>query len=123
MTATTDVVISEKSKLEFFRSDLSGTAVSRISTMRMLALRRQDHAPTRQHASGRGHEGARLARALDLGAVHDAPRLLVEGIAPVHGRAVVPQHQVADPPAVFVGELGLRRRGPYLVQQRIRFCG
>src|SRR5260370_29511096 len=33
--ATIDVVISEKSKLEFFRSDLSGTAVSRISTMRI----------------------------------------------------------------------------------------
>jgi len=35
MTATIDVVISEKSKLEFLRSDLSGIAVSRISTMRM----------------------------------------------------------------------------------------
>src|SRR5215510_584787 len=35
MTATMEVVISEKSKLEFLRSDLSGIAVSRISTMRM----------------------------------------------------------------------------------------
>src|SRR3954471_20027153 len=35
MTATTDVVISEKSMLEFFRSDFSGIAVSRISTMRI----------------------------------------------------------------------------------------
>src|SRR5215213_4178443 len=35
MTATTDVVISEKSMLEFFRSDFNGIAVSRISTMRM----------------------------------------------------------------------------------------
>jgi len=34
-TATTEVVISEKSMLEFFRSDFSGIAVSRISTMRM----------------------------------------------------------------------------------------
>src|SRR5580700_7768583 len=35
MTATIDVVISEKSKLEFSRCDLSGIAVSRMSTMRM----------------------------------------------------------------------------------------
>src|SRR5215471_10661646 len=37
-TATIDVVISEKSKLEFLRFDLSGIAVSRMSTMRMGAM-------------------------------------------------------------------------------------
>jgi hypothetical protein len=36
MTATTDVVISEKSKLELASDDLSGIAVSRMSTMRMV---------------------------------------------------------------------------------------
>src|SRR6266511_1862716 len=35
ITATTDVVISEKSKLEFRISDFSGTAHSRMSTIRM----------------------------------------------------------------------------------------
>ena len=35
ITATTDVVISEKSKLELASFDLSGIAVSRISTIRM----------------------------------------------------------------------------------------
>src|SRR5689334_22087211 len=35
MTATTEVVISEKSKPELRRSDFSGIAVSRMSTMRM----------------------------------------------------------------------------------------
>ena len=35
MTATTEVVISEKSKLEFLISDFSGTAHSRMSTIRM----------------------------------------------------------------------------------------
>src|SRR5471030_2041677 len=35
ITATTDVVISVKSKLELARLDRSGTAVSRISTMRI----------------------------------------------------------------------------------------
>src|SRR5215470_16618425 len=38
MTATTEVVISEKSKLEFLMSDLSGTAHSRMSTIRIWAL-------------------------------------------------------------------------------------
>ena len=35
MTATTDVVISEKSKLELASDDFNGIAVSRMSTMRM----------------------------------------------------------------------------------------
>ncbi len=35
MTATTEVVISLKSKLELASFDFSGIAVSRISTMRM----------------------------------------------------------------------------------------
>src|SRR5215831_8456141 len=38
MTATTEVVISEKSKLEFLMSDLSGIAHSRMSTIRIWAL-------------------------------------------------------------------------------------
>src|SRR5260370_7524706 len=38
MTATTEVVISEKSKLEFLMSDLSGTASSRMSTICIWAL-------------------------------------------------------------------------------------
>src|SRR5262245_48217696 len=37
-TATTEVVISEKSKLEFLMSDLSGIAHSRMSTIRIGAL-------------------------------------------------------------------------------------
>jgi hypothetical protein len=35
MTATTDVVISVKSKLELASVDLNGIAVSRMSTMRI----------------------------------------------------------------------------------------
>jgi hypothetical protein len=35
MTATTEVVISEKSKLEFAMFDLSGIARSRMSTIRI----------------------------------------------------------------------------------------
>src|SRR5258708_13595557 len=37
--------------------------------------------------------------ALDLGAVHDAALLGVEGVAAVHGAPVVPQHAVAAAPA------------------------
>src|SRR5258706_12008094 len=37
---------------------------------------------------------------LDLGAVHDAPGARVERVAAVHDAAVVPEHQVADPPLV-----------------------
>src|ERR1051325_2086520 len=59
MTATTDVVISEKSMLEFFRSDFSGIAVSRMSTMRIVFyLLRPDHS-LRPHPEERS-EGPRL---------------------------------------------------------------
>jgi hypothetical protein len=34
ITATTDVVISEKSKLAFLISEFTGTAASRMATMR-----------------------------------------------------------------------------------------
>jgi hypothetical protein len=36
MTATTEVVISEKSMLELASDEFNGTPVSRMSTMRML---------------------------------------------------------------------------------------
>src|SRR5581483_11143134 len=42
--------------------------------------------------------------ALDLSAMHDAPAVRVEGIAPVHGAAVVPQNEVADAPDMLPGE-------------------
>jgi len=35
ITATTEVVISEKSKLELLRGELRGTALSRMSTIRI----------------------------------------------------------------------------------------
>src|SRR5260370_39488415 len=57
--------------------------------------------------------------ALDLGAVHDAPGSRVEGIAAVHRAAVVPQNEVADPPAIVPGQLLAGRVRPNLVQQSI----
>src|SRR5256714_4285139 len=48
----------------------------------------------------------------DLGAGHDASRAGVERIAPMHRAAIVPQHQVADPPCMLPGELGTRHVGP-----------
>ena len=55
--------------------------------------------------------------ALDLRAIHDAPRVIVERIAPMHRAAVVPHDQVADAPAVRVDELALRRVLGEFVQQ------
>jgi hypothetical protein len=44
--------------------------------------------------------------------VHDPPRRGIEGIAAMHGAAVIPKHQIADPPNGMPGELravGIRR--------------
>jgi len=43
----------------------------------------------------------------------------VERITAVHCAAVVPQHNVADPPDVLPGELRQHRVAPELVQQRL----
>src|SRR5262245_43265139 len=56
---------------------------------------------------------------LDLGAVHDAPRSRIEGVAPVHDAAVVPQHEIAGAPLVTPGQRLSRRRLPDAVEHRI----
>src|SRR5262245_26483455 len=63
MTATTDVVISEKSKLELLMSDLNGTAHSRMSTIRMgfilipVKVRSASPRPPPAHPCGAGADG------------------------------------------------------------------
>src|SRR5450755_1780709 len=59
--------------------------------------------PTR--ALTQGLPSRRRQFALDLGAMHDAALLGIEGVAAVHGAAVVPQHEVADAPDMLPGEL------------------
>src|SRR5690242_10174824 len=59
-------------------------------------------------------------RALDLGAVHDAPRPGIEGVAAMHRGPVVPKHHVARAPAMRPDILGPRRIGPELVEERLR---
>ena len=59
--------------------------------------------------------GARAA--LDLGAMHDAARRRIERIAPMHGTAVIPQHEIADPPGMFPGELRACDEVPQFVEQ------
>src|ERR1700704_7217550 len=66
-----------------------------------------------------GREGLRPVAALDLGAMHDAARLAVERIAAVHGRAVVPHHEVAQLPDMLVDEVLLSGVRPQRVEQRI----
>src|SRR5258708_18309845 len=55
ITATTEVVISEKSKPEFASDERSGTAFSRISVMRILSG--SQHGPL-AHRPGEGRRGA-----------------------------------------------------------------
>src|SRR6476646_8346478 len=56
--------------------------------------------------------------ALDLAAMHDAPRLRVERIAPVQYGKIVPHQHVAHLPFVAHGEARLRRVRPECVEQR-----
>ena len=51
-------------------------------------------------------------RALDLGAMHDAALRAVERIAAMHGRAVVPHHEVAQLPDMLVDEARLSDMRP-----------
>jgi len=56
---------------------------------------------------------------LDLGAVHDAPGARVERVAAVHDAAVVPEHQVADPPLVAPRQGAGGGRLPDAIEQRV----
>src|SRR6185436_17552874 len=56
---------------------------------------------------------------LDLGAVHDAPGARVERVAAVHDAAIVPEHQVADPPLVAPRQGVGGGRLPDAIEQRV----
>src|SRR5215813_4845371 len=58
--------------------------------------------------------------ALDLGAVHDATAVGIEGITPMHGAAIVPQHQIAYAPDVLPAELRSVNDAPQFIEQRLR---
>src|SRR5215475_12526328 len=80
--------------------------------------------PTGPGVSGRrvhGRHGRRLP--LDLGPMHHAALRVVEGIAAMHGAAVVPEQEVADTPGVLVTEFRLRGVVPEVVQQFCRGVG
>jgi sodium-dependent dicarboxylate transporter 2/3/5 len=57
--------------------------------------------------------------ALDLGAMHDAPRARIERVAPVHDAAVVPEHQVAHAPLVAPRQRIGGGRLPDAVEQQV----
>ncbi len=63
-----------------------------------------------------------ISSALDLCSVHDAACRGVERVAPMHGTAVIPQHQVADPPDVLPGEFRACDEIPQFVEQCLRVC-
>jgi hypothetical protein len=70
----------------------------------------------------RGEIGLRWVRTLDLGAMHDTARLPIEGIASVHGRAIVPEQEIADAPPVHIPEIGPFDMRPERIKQCFRFC-
>src|SRR5215471_9767856 len=74
--------------------------------------------------SGRSRRASRSNRprlALDLGTMHDAPRGWIERVAPVHGAAIIPQHEIADPPDMLPRKFSPRHMAPQLVQQGFGF--
>src|SRR5262245_65189351 len=60
--------------------------------------------------------------AFDLGAVHDPSGAGIECVAPVHGAAIVPEHEIADAPDVLPGEFRPIDETPELVEQRLGLC-
>src|SRR4029450_1113667 len=66
-----------------------------------------------------GREGHGPVRSLDLRAMHDASRCALELIAAMHGRAVVPHHEVAELPDVLVDEAPLYGVCPQLRQEGV----
>ncbi len=88
----------------------------------------------RRHARGAGGAARPLLRAVrtaggglplarqhrladDLGAVHQAAQAFVERVAAMHDAAVVPHHEVADPPLLVPGEALLRGVRPQRIQK------
>ena len=53
--------------------------------------------------------------------MHDAARIRVERIAPVHGAAIIPHDEIADAPDVLPGELGAIDEAPELTEKRLGF--
>ena len=52
----------------------------------------------------------------DLCAMHDAPRIRIEGIAPVQHREIVPHEQIANLPFMIHGESLLRGMRPQCIK-------
>src|SRR5260221_260607 len=53
--------------------------------------------------------------------MHYAARIGIEGIAPVQGAAVIPDHEIADFPLLAECESRLRRMRPERIEQRLAF--
>src|SRR5690349_4947221 len=98
MTATTEVVISEKSKLEFLRSDLSGIARSRMSTMRMFLSVLSVACLGRHVATAVASAGAARTARRDI--LSPVMRLLDLQVGRLHHLAPA-LHLALDPLAVF----------------------
>ena len=51
--------------------------------------------------------------------MHDPPRARIERVAPVHGAAIVPEHEIADAPLMPPRERFTCRLGPDFVEEGV----
>jgi hypothetical protein len=51
--------------------------------------------------------------------MHHPARCVIEGIAPVHGRTIVPEDEITNPPVVLITELWRIHEPPQLIEQCI----
>src|SRR5258708_6792662 len=51
--------------------------------------------------------------------MHDPPAARIEGVAPMHGAAIVPQYEIADAPNVLPRKFRPIDEAPELVEQRL----
>src|SRR5215831_937251 len=64
---------------------------------------------------------SKRAVAFDLRAMHQPPVAGVELIATMQNTAIVPQHEVADPPLLIPGQLETRSMRPQRVEEPLAF--
>src|SRR5882762_2246250 len=95
----------------------SGTATPNTSTRSIASFSRVSESRRAAACTLIWNSGARPI-GLDLGAVHEAPRVRIERVAPVQRAAVVPDQHVAHLPLLAEGELALSRVRPQFVEQR-----
>jgi hypothetical protein len=112
-------VVSQRFGGEAHRSLAGSEALSGLASSRNVGAWSRGRATggpfqelCRAELISRSEIGLRSVRALDLSAMHDTAHLPIEGIASVHGRAIVPEQEIADAPPVHIPEIGALDMSP-----------